>query len=74
MLRKLLVHRREIKRLEAEMAHPGTTLIPLAFYFKDGREESRIGVARGKQQHDKRESIRRREMDREIRKAMSHKR
>jgi len=72
--RKLLAHRREIKRLEGEMTQKGTTLIPLAMYFKGGRAKVELGVARGKHEHDKRESIRRREMEREIRKAMSHKR
>ncbi len=72
--RKLLAHRREIHRLEGEMTQKGTTLIPLAIYFKGGRAKVELGVARGKHEHDKRESIRRREMEREIRKAMSHKR
>ncbi len=69
--RKLLAHRREIKKLEGETAVKGTTLIPLAIYFKNGRAKVEIGVARGKQQHDKRDAIRKKEMDREIRRAMS---
>ena len=69
--RKLLVHRREIKKLEAETGTKGTTLIPLAIYFKDGRAKVEIGVARGKQHHDKRESIKKKEMDRELRKVMT---
>ena len=72
--RKLLAHRREIHKLEAETHDRGTTLIPLAIYFKDGRAKVEIGVARGKQHQDKRQSIKKREMDREMRKAMSHKR
>jgi len=72
--RRLLAHKREIKRLALEMRERATTLIPLAIYFKDGRAKVEIGVAHGKQQHDKRQSIKKREMDREIRKAMSHKR
>lgn len=67
--RKLLVHRREIKRLAAETEQKATTLIPLAIYFKEGRAKLELGVAKGKQQHDKRETIKRKEMDRELRRA-----
>ena len=69
--RKLLVHKRELKKLVGETGERGTTLIPLAIYFKDGRAKVEIGVARGKQQHDKRASIKKREMDAEIRRAMT---
>jgi len=69
--RKLLAHKREIHKLEDETRQRGTTLIPLAIYFKGGRAKVEIGVARGKQHHDKRQSIKKKEMDREIRKAMS---
>jgi SsrA-binding protein len=67
--RKLLVHKRELKKLAGEMEQRQTTLIPLAIYFVKGRAKVEIGVARGKQQHDKRASIKKKEMDREIRKA-----
>ena len=70
--RKLLAHRREIKKLEGEMGVKGTTLVPLAIYFKGGRAKVEIGVGHGKQQHDKRDAIRKKEMDREVRRAMSH--
>jgi SsrA-binding protein len=69
--RKLLAHRREIKKLAGETSIKGTTLIPLAIYFKAGRAKVEIGVARGKQQHDKRDTIRKKEMDRELRRVMS---
>jgi len=69
--RKLLAHRREIERLEEATKERGTTLIPLAIYFKDGRAKLELGVARGKQQHDKRDAIRKREMDRDVRRAMT---
>lgn len=72
--RRLLAHRREIHKLESETSVKGTTLIPLAIYFKGGRAKVEIGVARGKQAHDKRDAIRKKEMDRELRKAMSHRR
>jgi SsrA-binding protein len=70
--RKLLVHKRELKKLAGELDERATTLVPLAIYFKNGRAKVEIGVARGKQQHDKRASIKKKEMDREIRKAMTH--
>lgn len=72
--RKLLVHRREIKKLEDETRQRGTTLIPLAIYFKDGRAKLELGVGQGRQHHDKREAIRKKEMDRDVRRAMSQRR
>ncbi|HZL36147.1 MAG TPA: SsrA-binding protein SmpB [Tepidisphaeraceae bacterium] len=69
--RRLLAHRREIKRLASEMEQKSTTLIPLAIYFKDGRAKIELGVASGKQQHDKRDTIKRKEMYREVRRAMT---
>ncbi|HSI32982.1 MAG: SsrA-binding protein SmpB [Phycisphaerae bacterium] len=69
--RRLLAHRREIKKLEAAMATKGVTLVAIALYFKDGRAKVEIGVAKGKQQHDKRDSIRKKEQDRELRRIMS---
>jgi SsrA-binding protein len=70
--RKLLAHRREIRRLSDETRSQGVTLIPLAMYFKNGIAKIEIGVAKGKHQHDKRESIRRKEQDRQLRRAMMH--
>jgi SsrA-binding protein len=67
--RKLLAHRREIRKLAGETAVKGVTLIPLAMYFKDGIVKVEIGVAKGKQQHDKREAIKQKERDRELRQA-----
>jgi SsrA-binding protein len=67
--RKLLVHKRELRRLENATAERGTTLIPLAIYFKDGRAKVELAVARGKQAHDKRQAIRERERDRDLRRA-----
>ncbi len=69
--RKLLAHKREIAKLEQELTVRGTTLVPLAIYFKEGRAKVEIGVARGKQKHDKRETIKRKELDMEVRRAMS---
>lgn len=70
--KKLLVHKRELKKLAAESEVRGTTLVPLAVYFKEGRAKLELGVGRGKQQHDKRDSIKKREQDRELRRVMSH--
>jgi SsrA-binding protein len=71
--RKLLAHRKEIRRLQNETSARGVTLIPLAIYFKDGRAKIEIGVAHGKQQHDKRASIKKKEQDRALRRAtMTH--
>lgn len=72
--RYLLVHKRELRRLDSELKQRGTTLIPLAIYFRNGIAKVELGVARGKQQHDKRQTIRRKEQEREIRRMMSHRR
>ena len=72
--RKLLAHRREIRKLQVETEQRGTTLIPLAIYFKDGRAKVELGVARGKQQHDKRDAIRKKEQDRELRRIQMQRR
>jgi SsrA-binding protein len=67
--RKLLAHKQEIKRLEEAQTEQGTTLVPLALYFKDGRVKVELAVARGKQRHDKRQTIKEKEISREIRRA-----
>jgi SsrA-binding protein len=69
--RKLLAHKREIKKLEDYSRQRGVTLIPLAIYFKNGRAKLELGVAKGKQQHDKRDTILKKEQDRELRRIMS---
>jgi SsrA-binding protein len=70
--RKLLAHKREIERLEEETKLPGTTLIPLAIYFKDGRAKVEIAVGHGRNRYDKRDAIKKKEMAREVRRAMTH--
>src|SRR3954468_1118306 len=73
--RKLLAHKREIHKLDASTQEKGTTLVPLAIYFKEGRAKVELGVARGKQHFDKRASIRKKEQDRDLRRAtMTHRR
>jgi SsrA-binding protein len=68
--RKLLLHRHEIRKLIGQVAEKGLTLVPLELYFKNGRVKVLVALARGKQAHDKRETIRRREVDRETRAAV----
>ena len=68
--RKLLLHRREIGKLQGAVAEKGLTLVPLKLYFKDGRAKVELGLARGKRRHDKRETIRRREQEREMQRAV----
>lgn len=64
--RKLLLHKREIKRLYGKVNEKGLTLIPLKMYFKNGKAKISIALARGKRKYDKRESIRRRDEQREM--------
>ena len=68
--RKLLLHRREIRRLIGAVERQGLTLVPLELYFRRGRAKVLIGLARGKQSHDKREDLKRRDADREIARAL----
>ena len=68
--RKLLLHRTEIRKLTGKVAEKGLTLAPLRMYFKDGRVKVALALVKGKQEHDKRETIRRREVDRETRAAV----
>lgn len=72
--RQLLAHKREIRKLESALDAKGTTIVPLAIYFKDGRAKVEIGVGKGKQQFDKRQSIKKRESDRELRRVQSYRR
>ena len=64
--RKLLVHKREIRRMIGAVERQGLTLVPLDLYFKRGRVKTRIALARGKQKHDKREDLKKRDAEREI--------
>jgi SsrA-binding protein len=69
--RKLLLHRREIARFADKAAQRGFTLVPLRMYFRHGRAKVELAVARGKQQFDKRETKKKQEAQREIRRAMT---
>lgn len=67
-LRKLLLHKREIKKLLGKITEKGIALIPLKIYFKaNGRAKLLLGLAKGKKQYDKRASIKEKENDREMR-------
>ena len=68
--RRLLLHRYEIRKLIGKTVEKGLTLVPTRLYFKKGRVKVALALAKGKQAHDKRETIRRREVDRETRAAV----
>ena len=72
--RKLLMHGYEIRKLTGGVAEKGLTLVPLQMYFKNGRVKVQLALVKGKQAHDKRETIRRREIDRETRAAVKARR
>lgn len=65
-LRKLLLHRREINKLMGRVQEKNLSCIPLKLYFKQGKVKVEIGLGRGKKQHDKRQSIRKKELDRQL--------
>ncbi len=64
--RKLLLHRYEIKKLYGKVNEKGYALVPLRLYFRGGKVKIRLALAKGKQSHDKRETIRRRDQKREL--------
>ena len=68
--RKLLLHRHEIRKLIGKVTERGMTLVPVQMYFKDGLVKMTISLAKGKQDHDRRETIKRRETERETRAAV----
>ncbi len=71
--RKLLLHRREIDRIAGQVAEKGLTLVPLQVYLKDGKVKVEIGLAKGKTSYDKRQTLRDRDHEREMERAMSRK-
>ena len=72
--RKLLLNRREIDRLGARVAEQGLTLIPLDLHFRSGRVKVNLGLARGKNTIDKRDTLKERDQKREIERAMKKRR
>ena len=72
--RKLLLHRREIEKLHAQVQEKGLTVVPLRLYFRGNRVKAELGVVRGKKLFDKRETEKRREADREAAVAIKNRR
>ena len=73
-VRKLLVHKQEIKRLQGKTQEKGLTLVPLKIYFKDGRAKIELALARGKRLYDKRVTLKRKTEQREMEKAIKDRR
>jgi SsrA-binding protein len=69
-----LLHRKELDELEALTRQKSLTLVPVRLYIKAGRAKVVLGVARGKKQYDKRETIARRDQDRELERVMKTRR
>jgi len=67
--RKLLLHKREIRKLVGKMAEKGLTLIPIAVYFKRGIAKVELALGRGKKLHDKRDAIKKRAVERDLRRS-----
>ncbi len=70
--RKLLLHRKEIERLIGAVEQKGLTLVPLELYFRNGVAKVTLALGRGKKQHDRREDLKRRDAEREVARALSH--
>ena len=69
--RKLLLHKAQIRKIEGRLSEPGVTSVPLSLYFNEaGRAKVEIGLVRGKKLYDKRETVKRRDADREARRSM----
>jgi SsrA-binding protein len=74
-MRKLLLNRREIKKLIGKLQEKGLALIPLKIYFKsNGKAKVELGLARGKRQYDKRATLKKKQSDRDVERAMRHNR
>lgn len=71
-VRKLLLHKSEIRKLFGLASVKGNTLVPLAMYWKNGKVKVAIGVGKGKVQYDKRQDLKKRESDRELKRAQMH--
>jgi SsrA-binding protein len=70
--RKLLVHKRELRHLEAHLAVKGHALVPLSCYWKNRKVKVLLGLGKGKAEFDKRADIRERDLDREMKRALMH--
>ena len=72
--RKLLLHQREIETLNAQVREKGLTIVPTRLYFKDGRAKVELALAKGKDLHDKRRDISKRDAERQIQRELSRRR
>ncbi|WP_407892130.1 SsrA-binding protein SmpB [Lacticaseibacillus sp. N501-2] len=68
--RKLLLHKKEIRKLEVSLTEKGLTIVPLRMYLKHGYAKVLIGVAQGKKNYDKRETLKRKDQQRDIQRAL----
>ncbi len=68
--RKLLLHKKEIEKMWEEVQRKGSTIVPIRVYLKNGRAKIEIAVAKGKQKYDKRQSIKKRDAEREMQRAL----
>jgi SsrA-binding protein len=73
-VRKLLVHKRELKRLTGKTQEKGLTLVPLKIYFKEGKAKVELALASGKKSYDKRETLKRKDQKREMERAVKERR
>jgi len=71
--RKLLAHKREIEKLHLAVKGKGVTIVPIAMYFKHGKVKVEVAVAAGKKQFDKRQDLKKKQTDRDMRRAMTRK-
>ena len=71
-VRKLLLHKSEIRKLFGLASVKGNALVPLSFYWKNGKVKVALGVGKGKVQYDKRQDLKKRESDRELKRAQMH--
>lgn len=71
--RKLLMHKREIKRLIGKIEEQGLTLVPLSVYFKNGVAKVELGLGRGRKLYDKRKEIAKRDVNRDVQRELKHK-
>jgi len=70
--RKLLLHKKEILKLKEEVSMEGKSIVPLKLYIKNGKAKLLIGLARGKKNYDKRESIKKKDIERELNRINSY--
>ena len=70
--RKLLLHKNEIKKINDKISIKGLTLVPVKLYFKNGKAKIELAIARGKHTYDKKETIKQRDIEREMKKSMKY--